>query len=169
MSKEKIKQEIKSLSKEEINEIKEFVEHLSTGDSKGSSNEHSFENKEIVQHQDAHDKAYDYLESLEKKYSKEIVSNMYSSANILIEKLYEASDFTVGFQQAIKEYKLLKDKDNDGFILIQFLEDFYGRFTINEYYTQEMHDNNFKHASSLAHEINQELIGEIYGIHCNEY
>jgi hypothetical protein len=157
MSKEKV------IMKDETTQ----TEVLNTTTSSKDSHHSSPRSNESLEN--VHDKAYNYLESLEKKYSKEIISNMYSNANLLIEKLYEAPDFTVGFQEAIKEYRLLKDKDNDSFILIQFLEDFYGRFTMNEYYTQEMHENNFKYGSSLAHEVNQELIGEIYGIHGNEY
>lgn len=45
MAKAKIKQEINSLNKQDLHEIKEFVEHLSTNDSQDNSTEHSFEQK----------------------------------------------------------------------------------------------------------------------------
>ena len=152
MSKEKV------VMKDEITQ----TEVLNTTTSSKGSHYSSPRSNESLEN--VHDKAYNYLESLEKKYSKEVVNNMYDIANLLIKKLYEAPDFINGFQEAFKEYKLLKDQDSSDFILVQFLEDFYGRFTINEYYTQEMHDNNFKLALSLAEGVDsQNLLGDIYG------
>lgn len=130
-----------------------------------SISDESVEDKKVVQVENVHDKAYDYLESLEKKYSQEL-DNLYEKAGSLMDIFREAPNFDIGLKKAIEQYKIIKGEDKENFILIQFLEDFYGRYAIfDNYHTPEVHENDFKSALSLAYAIDhQELLGEIYNI-----
>jgi hypothetical protein len=75
--------------------------------------------------------------------------------------------FDIGFKKAIEQYRIIQDEDKENFILIQFLEIFYGQYSnFNKYYTPEMHENHFKNVLSLAYNTidNNKLLGEIYDI-----
>lgn len=128
------------------------------------SNKH-IEDKTVVLSKNIHDKAYEYLESLEEKYSSEL-SDMYAKVRPLMEEVRDASNFSIGLKNAVEHYKsnLAKD-DKESFMLIQFLEEFYEGFTIDRYYTQEDRESNFKQVLSLVYNINEDLIGNIYDIH----
>jgi hypothetical protein len=113
-----------------------------------------------------HDKAYYYLESLEKKYAKELDS-LYEKTGLLLDAYKNGRNMDNGFKKAIEQYKLIKDQDKEYFILIQFLEDFYGRYAIfDKYHTPQVHENDFKSVLSLAYNAldNNEILEKIYNI-----
>jgi hypothetical protein len=178
MSKEKIKQEIKSLSKEEINEIKEFVEHLSTGDSKGSSNEHSFEDKKIVQVEHSHKKAAEFLEKVENIINKqenaeEILMRLNTEVYNLDGSRFGAPNFLEGLSWAIHKCVSSNKKDDNNiyseFKIIQLLENIYQEKPFTKYYTQEMHEEYFQKGISLAYENSNEEVREVLGDVYSDY
>ncbi len=178
MSKEKIKQEIKSLSKKEINEIKEFVEHLSTGDSKGGSNEHSFEDKKIVQVEHSHKKAAEFLEKVEniiniQENSEEILMRLNTEVYNLDGSRTGAPNFFDGISRAI--YKCVnsnKKEDNNvykEFKIVQLLENIYNGEYFTESYTKEMHEQYFQEGVNLAYTTSNEEVKEVLGDLYSDY
>jgi hypothetical protein len=79
----------------------------------------------------------------------------------------DAPSFKTGLENAIEHYKVIKYEDRENFILIQFIEDFYGRYSLfDKYHTKEKHENDFKFAVYLAFlaSDNQNLFRDIYNI-----
>lgn len=178
MSKEKIKQEIKSLSKKEINEIKEFVEHLSTGDSKGSSNEHSFEDKKIIQVEHSHKEAAEFLEKVENIINKqenaeETLMRLYTEVHDFKGRIYDAPDFHKGFLWIIQECLDSTKKEDDGlyskFKIVQFLEDVYNGKPVTKHYTPEMREEYFQEGVNLAYTNSNEEVKEVLGDLYSDY
>ena len=178
MSKEKIKQEIKSLNKKEINEIKEFVEHLSTDDSKGGSNENSFEYKKIVQIEHSHEKAAEFLEKVENIINKqenaeEILMRLYTEVHDFKKSIYDAPDFFEGLSWAIHKCISSNKKESDNmyskFKIVQFLEDIYNGEYFTEDYTKEMHEQYFQEGANLAYTTSNEEVKEVLGDLYSDY
>jgi hypothetical protein len=114
----------------------------------------------------SHEKACEYLERLEQQYPNEL-DCIYKKAGSLIEIVGRAPDFETGLKKAIEKYKTIKEEDKESFILIQFLEIFYEKYTIfDNYHTLEVHNSNFKEALSLALDVVDDnvLLGNIYNI-----
>lgn len=147
------------------NNINEKLESLNLN----SNNNNSHKKEDSTNN--AHDKAYKYLESLEKKYPHDL-DNMYEKTRSLMEIVREEADFNTGLKKAIEEYKILKNNDKESFILIQFLETFYEGFTTDQiYYTKEMHETNFHIAFELAKSAlgdQHQLLGDIYSVNSND-
>jgi hypothetical protein len=139
-----------------------------TTSSKGSphspNRNESSEGEKVIQSVNAHDKAYNYLESLEKKYSNDL-DKIYDYAGQMMDAVREAGSFSEGLKEAINKYKAeIKSQDKENFILVQFLEEFYGGTVLVGNYNQEVHERNFKDALLLADSAidDAQFLGDIY-------
>lgn len=118
----------------------------------------------------SHNKAYEYLERVEEAHSKgNEVSTIYERVKPLIKTVGMAADFGAGVARAVEQYKSMKDdvESNEmrDFMLVQFLEELYERYSMfHKYYTEDIHERNFTQALSLAYEAtdNKVLLGDIY-------
>ena len=115
---------------------------------------------EIMVAPNAHERAYDYSEKLENRYSDKL-ENFYKKIGSLLEIVGRTRGYHEGLKKAIEYYKIIINEDEESFILINFLEIFYEKYT---FFTEEMHENIFKFALSLACENlpSRELLMNIY-------
>jgi hypothetical protein len=145
---------------------------LSTDDSKGGSNEHSFENKKIVQVEDSHRKAAEFLERLEntintQENAEEVLMRLNTEVYNLDGSRFGAPNFLEGISRAI--YKCVngnKKEDNDTykeFKIVQLLENIYQEKSFTKYYTKEMHEQYFQEGVNLAYTTSNEEVKEVLG------
>ncbi len=179
MSKEKIKQGINSLNKQDLHEIKEFVEHLSTNDSQSDSNEHSFEQKKIIHSELCHKKAGEFLEKVE-----DVISTQENAEDVLGKLYFEVREmqdtkgnpnFSEWVSSTLKN--CINTEENTEYLkfkIIQFFEDWYnGYYPIDEKSLLQ-HENLFNTMVSTAYdEVKansevQDLLGDIYYYHSSE-
>lgn len=179
MAKAKIKQEINSLNKQDLHEIKEFVEHLSTNDSQDNSTEHSFEQKKVIQPELCHKKASEFLEKVES-----IISAQENAEDVLGKLYFEVREMQdtkgnpnyLDWVSSTLKNCINTEKNNEylKFKIIQFFEDWYnGYYPIDEKSLQQ-HENLFNTMISTAYneaktnfEV-QDLLGDIYYNHSEE-
>ena len=77
-------------------------------DYSSAKSDKSLKDKKVVQTEDIHYKAYNYLESLKEKYSKDL-DILYEKAGSLMDIFLESSSFDAGIKKAREQYKIIQD------------------------------------------------------------
>jgi hypothetical protein len=98
------------------------------------------------------EKAYEYLEKLEKKYTEEQIEKIHQNVKFLMNKTLGANKFAQGFKDAMDAYHSMTD--DEYFTLIRFVQEFYEECAPSKYYPEEARNHDF---ILLVHSISDEM------------